>query len=48
MQPTVTTIAAYGRRYPLSTGMSLTARIVAEDQSLLQWLFEPLYAVRNR
>jgi membrane fusion protein len=41
-------IRAYGRTEPLVSGMSLTARIVTEKQSLLQWLFEPLFAVRNR
>lgn len=41
-------IRAYGRSEPLVSGMSLTARIVTEKQSLLQWLFEPLFAVRNR
>lgn len=41
-------IAAYGRTQPLVSGMTLTARIVTEQQSLLQWLFEPLFAVRQR
>jgi membrane fusion protein len=41
-------ISAYGRNEPLVSGMTLTARIVTEKQSLLQWLFEPLFAVRNR
>lgn len=41
-------INAYGRSEPLVSGMSLTARIVTEKQSLLEWLFEPLFAVRRR
>lgn len=41
-------IAAYGRNESLVSGMSLTARIVTEQQSLLEWLFEPLFAVRRR
>jgi membrane fusion protein len=41
-------VAAFGRREPLVSGMTLTARIVAEEQSLLEWLFEPLYAVRRQ
>lgn len=41
-------INAYGRSEPLVSGMSLTARIVTEEQSLLEWLFEPLFAVRRR
>lgn len=41
-------VNAYGRSEPLVSGMSLTARIITEKQSLLEWLFEPLFAVRNR
>ena len=43
-----TTIEAYGVRQPLVSGMTLTARIVTEKQSLWRWLFEPLFAVRKR
>lgn len=41
-------VNAYGRSEPLVSGMTLTARIVTEKQTLLEWLFEPLYAVRRR
>jgi len=41
-------IAAFGRREPLIAGMTLTARIVTERQSLVAWLFEPVLAVRRR
>ncbi|MEQ1496776.1 MAG: HlyD family efflux transporter periplasmic adaptor subunit [Novosphingobium sp.] len=41
-------IAAYGRNEPLVSGMTLSARIVTEKRSLLEWLFEPLFAVRRR
>lgn len=41
-------IAAFGRREPLVAGMTLTARIVTERQSLFAWLFEPVLAVRQR
>jgi membrane fusion protein len=41
-------ISAFGRQEPLVSGMTLTARIVTEKQSLLRWLFEPLFAVANR
>jgi membrane fusion protein len=44
-QPSIT---AFGRQEPLVPGMSLTARIITEKQSLLEWLFEPLFAVRRR
>lgn len=43
-----TNVTAYGNDEPLVSGMTLTARIVTERQSLLQWLFEPLFAVRRR
>lgn len=41
-------VEAYGRQEPLVPGMSLTARIIAEEQTLLEWLFEPLFALRRR
>lgn len=41
-------ISAFGERQPLTPGMMLTARIVTDRQSLLEWLFQPLFAVRNR
>lgn len=43
-----TNVAAFGRTEALIPGMTLSARIVTEKQSLLEWLFEPLYAVRQR
>jgi len=41
-------IRAFGRDERLVAGMTLSARITTEKQSLLEWLFEPLYAVRKR
>jgi len=41
-------VMAFGRRQPLLPGMTLTARIVTEERSLIEWLFEPLFAVRGR
>ncbi len=41
-------VTAYGRTEPLVSGMTLTSRIVTEKQSLMQWLFEPLFAVQRR
>jgi membrane fusion protein len=43
-----TGITAFGRQEKLVPGMSLTARIVTEKQSLIEWLFEPLFAVQKR
>lgn len=42
------TVSAYGHRELLVPGMTLTARIVTKRQSLLQWLFDPLFAVWTR
>lgn len=42
------TIRAYGRSEFLISGMTLSARIVTEKQTLLEWLFEPLFAVGRR
>ncbi|MEQ1640453.1 MAG: HlyD family efflux transporter periplasmic adaptor subunit [Novosphingobium sp.] len=41
-------VQAFGRSEPLISGMTLSARIITEKQTLLQWLFEPLYAVARR
>lgn len=41
-------VSAFGRDEPLVSGMTLTARIITEKQSLLEWLFEPLFAVQRR
>lgn len=41
-------VRAFGRNQRLVPGMTLSARIVTEERSLLEWLFEPIFAVRNR
>jgi len=41
-------VRAFGRNQPLLPGMTLTARIVTRRQTLLEWLFEPLFAVSRR
>ncbi|KTE15602.1 secretion protein HlyD [Sphingopyxis sp. H115] len=41
-------VSAFGRDQPLVPGMTLTGRIVTEKQSVLTWLFEPLFAVQRR
>jgi membrane fusion protein len=43
-----TNVEAFGQRQPLVSGMTLSARIVTERQTLIEWLFEPLFAVRRR
>ena len=42
------TVAAFGRLQPLVPRMTLSARIVTRQQSLFEWLFEPLFAVVRR
>lgn len=41
-------VTAFGKRHRLLPGMTLSARIVTRRQTLLQWLFEPLFAVSAR
>lgn len=41
-------IEAFGRRQSLLPGMTLSARIITERRTLVQWLFAPLFAVRRR
>jgi membrane fusion protein len=41
-------IFAFGQQQPLVSGMEVSARIVTEKSSLIEWLFEPLFAVSRR
>jgi len=41
-------IQAYGDAIPLQPGMVLSADIVFDRRSLIQWLFDPLFAVAGR
>ena len=41
-------VRAFGGRQKLLPGMTLSARIVTQKQTLFEWLFEPLFAVRGR
>lgn len=42
------TVKAFGRDQPLLPGMTLSARIITQRQSLFEWLFQPLFAVSQR
>jgi membrane fusion protein len=42
------TVQAYGREEPLRPGMLVTADVVIDRRSLLEWLLDPLYAVGRR
>ena len=41
-------ISAFGRRYPVQPGMLMRANIILERQTFLDWLLEPVRAIRNR
>jgi len=41
-------VSAYGQTVPLQPGMLLTADVVIDRRSLLEWLLDPLYAAGRR
>jgi membrane fusion protein len=41
-------VEAYGETYQLQPGMLVSADVVFDRRSLLQWLFDPIYAVARR
>ena len=41
-------VEAYGDRLPLQAGMLLSADVVIDRRSLLEWLLDPLYAAGRR
>jgi len=43
-----TAVAAYGRKVALRPGMLLTADVVIDRRSLMEWLLDPLYASGRR
>lgn len=40
-------LQAYNRNLPLKAGMTLQADLITERQSLLQWLFDPIYSMKG-
>lgn len=42
-----TQVSTFRHPKPLLAGMTLSAQIMTEKRSLLEWLFEPLFAVKN-
>jgi len=42
------TVDAYGAPIPLQPGMLLHADVVIDQRSLLEWLFDPIFAARRR
>ncbi|WP_133149307.1 HlyD family secretion protein [Caulobacter zeae] len=41
-------VGAYGKRWPLTSGMRLQADVILEEQSLWAWLFDKVRAARTR
>jgi membrane fusion protein len=41
-------VTAYGKAWALAPGMRLSADIILEKRSLLDWLLDPLFAARQR
>jgi membrane fusion protein len=48
VRPAAQQLEAYGERLPLQPGMALTASIVLDRRSFLDWLLQPLDAVLRR
>lgn len=41
-------IQAYGKKFPLKVGMLAEADIIQEKRSLLEWLLDPIYAIKGK
>ena len=41
-------VTAFGTEAPLQFGMALTADIVLEQRTFLEWLLDPVFAIRGR
>ncbi|PNH89116.1 HlyD family secretion protein [Vibrio diazotrophicus] len=41
-------IHAYGKSFPLKVGMIAEADIVLDNRSLLEWLLDPIYAIKGK
>lgn len=41
-------ISAYGKSFPLKVGMLADANIILEKRTLLEWLLDPIYAIRGK
>lgn len=41
-------ITAYGQQFPLKAGMLAEADIIQEKRSLLEWLLDPIYAIKGK
>ncbi|WP_422450131.1 MULTISPECIES: HlyD family secretion protein [unclassified Endozoicomonas] len=41
-------VTAFGEQYPLQSGMLLSADLMGESRSIIEWLLEPLYSLKGR
>jgi membrane fusion protein len=41
-------VRAYGEAIPIRPGMVLTADVIIDERTLLEWLLDPLYAAGRR
>ena len=41
-------VQAYGKCVPLQAGMKVTGGVETESKSLLEWIFDPLYAIKGK
>ena len=41
-------VAGYGKRWPLTPGMRLSADLVLDERNLWEWLLEPVIAANRR
>jgi membrane fusion protein len=41
-------VLAYGAEQPLRPGMALSADVIVDERSLLEWLLEPLFSIRGK
>jgi membrane fusion protein len=41
-------IEAYGEAIPLQPGLMLNADIIIDERTLIEWLFDPLFAAGRR
>lgn len=48
VQPDSQTVEAFGETLPLQPGMTLSANLILDERSFLDWLLQPLTAVLNR
>lgn len=41
-------IQAYGKKMPLQAGMAIDADIILDKQSLIRWIFDPIYTLKGK